>query len=164
MNKRDLMLIGVFIIIVAGLSSILAYEHLTPKYKEFKDERIQLEIPNSFNFNFNEKDTSYFNSSAYSTDDNEEGIIAISMDPNFQYAKEVYENRSVEEKNNILKYKMDNSQHNYSGTIYKVNPSDNFYVDGYIIIVDFPEKYGFAVITAKNINDAIHMAETFKFN
>lgn len=59
---------------------------------------------------------------------------------------------------------MDNSQHNYSGTIYKVNPSDNFYVDGYIIIVDFPEKYGFAVITAKDINDAIHMAETFKFN
>mgnify|MGYP000887699812 CR=1 FL=1 len=161
MNKRKSMVIIFFIIIIAGVSGLLAYDYLVPEYKEFSDDRIQVEIPYDFNFNFDEKDNSYMNSSAYSTDDNQEGIIAISLDPNFQYAQEVYKKSSAEEKNRLSKYAMNDSKHNYSGTIYKVDPSENFYVNGYIIIVDFPERYGFVVITAHDIKDAIHMAETF---
>ncbi|RBQ24469.1 hypothetical protein ALNOE001_01160 [Candidatus Methanobinarius endosymbioticus] len=57
MNKRKLLVVGIFLIIIAGLGSLVAYEYLIPKYKDFIDERIEVEIPNSFNFHFEDKDS-----------------------------------------------------------------------------------------------------------
>jgi hypothetical protein len=185
MNKKIVGLVLILIILCAV--GVGVYYLLAPSYKEFSDEKIQVEIPNDINFTVNNTqdgvgniswyyDVSEFNVTDISIFDiinsmiNPSEIIMkpvtsiqlISINFNLDYSKDMYgflkENyfENFPQSYTIL----NESEHNYNGTIYNVTdlgPST------YYIFINNDESRTIAMLISTDLDTVIHMAETFKF-
>lgn len=162
MNKRVLVIVVILLVAIVGVLGLGAFELLSPEYKEYSDDKIQVEIPAAFEWNVKENNTEEFNTTVYNTSDDQNGIILISIDPNSSYASEYYNISLSAMKNALLNTEIDSSEYDYNGTIYKVSEKQGLSIPGYIILLEYPDKMTYVMIVSNEVENVVHMGETFK--
>jgi len=186
MNKK---VIGLIIVIIILLCTVAVGTYLlTPKYKTFSDENIQVEIPNDVNFvvnrypsdeytlntvttyftNSSEKNLSIFDIIYMIFNPKHEFVVSFteididSVNPTYVFPEDAYNSLKKDYTDNKFGYTIvDSSKHNYNGTIYNMTNQTGAPTMYGIMIFDATNK---AIITlqSNDLDTVIHMAETFK--
>lgn len=158
----------------------------TPQYKTFSDENIQVEIPTDVNFVVNTANEELGKTLTYTTDYANEtevsifdmihamfdpnyvlvepftGITILSIDPVGSYAQYSYDYSKKGTKESFSGYKtVDNSKHDYNGTIYDLNNQTGL-PSVYAIVIFNDHEMTIKILSSTDLDTVIRMAETLK--
>lgn len=183
MNKK---IIGLIIILIIVCAVAVGVYFLTPHYKTFSDENIQVEIPSDVNFVVNEttsegvKTLAYIPNLANETEisifdmiptlinpsgtlkSDSTSINLISVDSSVSYAQEIYSYSKSGIKESFSGFEtVDGSQYNYNGTIYNTT-NQTATIPVYIIPIFDDDTKTIALLLSTDLGTVVHMAETFK--
>lgn len=185
MNKKIIGLI--IVLIILGVVAVGAYYFLTPQYKTFSNENIQVEIPSDVNFKLNDSSDSFGKMLIYYTNDSMEetslsiidiihsmidpnymiiepftGITIISINPEATAAQESYRFTKNGIKETFNEYNIiDSSKHNYNGTIYDQNNQTGL-PSVYAIVIFDDANMAIKILSSTDLDTVIHMAETLQ--
>lgn len=154
-DKKLYIIIGVACVIIAVLGAV-SFGAITA-YTSYNDTNIKLDVPQGTEFQINPTNASL----NYISTNPKLNISVASIDPNNSYANETYSKFKGDILNKLSKKKMNNSDHNYNGTIYNMsNNTSNKTV--YSIVLFNDTSYSIVVLSSENLNTVIKMGETFE--
>ncbi|MDR0900121.1 MAG: hypothetical protein LBM26_00515, partial [Methanobrevibacter sp.] len=117
--ERNQLIIVIFVVIIAVIGVVGAASLLmAPQYQEYSDENIKVEIPTNAEFMRSESGNGSVAILNYNSTDPKLGITILAVNSSSSSAEEDFANAKKELKN-IAVNKLDNSEHDYDGNVYR---------------------------------------------
>jgi hypothetical protein len=155
MNKKILLIIGIIVVLLAVI--VGATVAVLTAYTPFEDENIRLDVPRGNEFQIVASNASL----DYISTNPKVSISIASIDTNSSSANESYYQAKNNTLNKLKSKRMNNSEHNYNGAIYKLENSTTNKTS-YSIVLFNDSSYSIIILVSDDINNVIRMADTFQ--